>query len=76
MENKAKKFSGIVMSQKGQDTIVVKVSRFVQDSKYHKRVKKDSRFMVHAPGREFEIGEQVSFMECSPISKNKAFVVI
>ncbi|MSR78716.1 MAG: 30S ribosomal protein S17 [Candidatus Taylorbacteria bacterium] len=81
MENKAKNkedkggkvLSGKVVSVKMKDTIVVAVDRFVKHSKYDKFFKITKKFKAHDQGNTKKVGEQVSIVECRPISKDKHF---
>ena len=80
MENKNLKknkiLSGIVVSDKMKDTIVVKVSRFVKHPKYGKYIKMDKKYKVHDVGNSKHIGDKVDIIETKPISKDKHFAVI
>ena len=76
IESKKRILTGIVMSDKMKDTIVVKVERFVKHPKYGKFLKHAKRFKAHDAGNQHRIGETVSIEECRPISKDKHFKVI
>ena len=71
-----KQLSGIVVSDKMKDTVVVKVSRFVKHPKYGKYISIDKKFKAHDAGNTKKIGDNVIIEECKPISKDKHFVVI
>lgn len=71
-----KKFSGVVVSDKSDKTIVVKVERVKINPKYKKRYTVSSRYKVHDPKNEFKIGNKVTFVECRPLSKDKRWRVI
>jgi small subunit ribosomal protein S17 len=73
---KPKTLSGVVVSTKMQDTIVVAVSRYVKHPKYLKFQKLVKRYHVHAPGATKEVGDMVEIRECRPISKKKHFMLI
>lgn len=45
-----KVLSGVVVSDKMKDTVVVKVSRFVKHPKYQKYIKKDKKYKAHDVG--------------------------
>ena len=72
-EKKGKTFSGVVVSNKMKDTIVVAVTRYVKHPKYLKFQKLVKRYHAHDPGNTYEIGEKVQITECRPISKKKHF---
>lgn len=69
-------FSGIVVSNKMDKTIVVQVDRTLVHPKYGKRYVRSEKFHVHAPEGKFEIGQKVSFRECRPLSKTKRWTVV
>lgn len=68
--------SGIVVSTKMKDTIVVRVNRFVKVPKYERFMKISKKYKVHDAGNTKKEGETVSIVECAPISKDKHFRVI
>jgi small subunit ribosomal protein S17 len=73
---KGKTLSGVVVSDKMQDTIVVAVSRFVKHPKYRKFIKRVKRYHAHDPGNTKKEGDKVDIVECRPISKKKTFKVV
>lgn len=75
-KTKRKVLSGVVVSDKMKDTIVVKVQRFVKHPKFGKYVKINKKFKAHDAGNSKKIGDKVSIEECRPISKDKHFKVI
>lgn len=70
-----KRLSGVVVSSKMKDTVVVAVSRYVKHPKYQKFVKRVKKFHVHDAGNTKVVGEKVTIRETRPISKTKHFVV-
>lgn len=73
---KGKVLSGLVVSDKMKDTIVVKVDSYVKHPKYEKFIKQSKRFKAHDAGNTKKIGDKVEIRETRPISKDKHFVVI
>ncbi len=71
-----KVLKGIVTSDKMDKTIVVKVTRFVEHTKYGKRIKKSKTYKAHDEDNSKKIGDQVEIVETRPISKDKKFKVI
>ncbi|MFA7315179.1 MAG: 30S ribosomal protein S17 [Candidatus Paceibacterota bacterium] len=71
-----KTLKGVVVSDKMDKTIVVKVTRFVEHSKYGKRVKKTKKYKAHDEENAKKIGDVVEIEETRPISKDKKFKVI
>lgn len=75
MINLACKFlEGLVISDKMDKTVVVKVIRVVKHPKYGKYIKRSSKFFVHDSKNECKNGDVILFKEVAPISKNKNFV--
>ncbi len=70
-----KTLSGIVVSTKMKDTIVVKVNRFVKVPKYERFMKVSKKYKAHDAGNTKKEGETVTIIECAPISKDKHFKV-
>jgi small subunit ribosomal protein S17 len=71
-----KVLKGVVVSDKMDKTVVVKVTRFVEHPKYGKRIKKTKKYKAHDEKNEKKIGDNVSIEETRPISKDKKFKVI
>ena len=64
---------GIVVSDKMDKTITVKVERQVMHPLYKKFVKKTKKFKAHDEDNQAKIGEIVNIRECRPLSKHKSF---
>ncbi len=73
---KGKTFSGVVVSDKMKDTIVVAVTRYVEHPKYKKFQKLVKRYHAHDPGNTKKEGDRVEIKESRPISKLKRFIVV
>ena len=71
-----KTLKGVVVSDKMDKTVVVKVTRFVEHSKYGKRIKKTKKYKAHDEENAKKIGDAVEIEETRPISKDKKFKVI
>lgn len=69
-------FEGTIISDKMQNTVVVKVQRIKQHPKYKKRYKVFKKYKAHVEGDNFKIGDKVIIQECRPISKDKAWRVM
>lgn len=67
----ARILQGIVVSDKMQKTIVVKVDRRVQHKLYKKFVTRSTKVHVHDPEEQCAIGDKVVIQETRPISKTK-----
>ncbi|MFH1236251.1 MAG: 30S ribosomal protein S17 [Parcubacteria group bacterium] len=66
--------SGVVVSDKMQKTIVVKVSRSVVHPRYHKRFQRSRKFKVHDPENRFHTGDTVTFRPTRPLSREKCWI--
>lgn len=75
-EQKGKQLSGVVVSDKMKDTVVVKVSRFIKHPKYGKFLNTDKKYKADDKGNTKKIGDKVTIEECAPISKDKHFRII
>ena len=73
---KVRTFTGVVVSDRMQDTIVVAVSRFVKHPKYRKFMKRTKKYHVHDPGNTKQVGDTVEIRECTPLSKTKSFRIL
>ncbi len=67
---------GVVVSDKGDKTVVVRVERRVMHPKYKKIIRKSSRFHAHDEENRFKTGDSVRIRECRPLSKLKCWEVI
>lgn len=71
-----KKFSGVVVSDKSDKTIVVKVETVKVHPKYKKRYTVSRKYKVHDEKNEFRAGDKVTFVECRPLSRDKRWRVV
>jgi small subunit ribosomal protein S17 len=69
-------YTGKVVSDKMDKTVVVAVTRLFQHPVYKKTVKRVTKFKVHDEQSKFHIGDTVKIIETGPISKEKRWVVI
>ncbi len=75
-EKKARVMQGAVVSNGMQDSIVVKIERFVKHPKYKKFIRKSTKVMAHDADNVCKVGDTVSIQECKPISKNKSWTLV
>ena len=73
---KQKTFTGVVVSDKMTDTVVVEVSRYVKHAKYGKYMTLKKKIKAHDAGNTKKIGDKVTIAEVAPISKDKTFKVL
>lgn len=71
-----KKFKGVVVSDKMDKTIVVRVDRVVSHPKYLKRYVVSKKYKVHDEKDYYKTGDKVTFVECRPMSADKRWRVI
>lgn len=71
-----RKLEGVVVSDKSDKTVVVKVSRIKKDPKYLKRYTVSKNYQVHDQNNEYKQGDKVVIVETRPISKNKRWRVL
>ncbi len=71
-----RKFQGVVVSDKMQQTAVVLVSRYVKHPKYKKYQRLTKRYKAHNPENKAKTGDSVVIEECRPISKDKHFQIL
>jgi small subunit ribosomal protein S17 len=67
---------GVVVSDKPNKTVIVKVERRVQHPIYKKIIVRSQRFAAHDEGNTHKVGDIVRIRECRPISKTKTWEVI
>ncbi|BCA64177.1 MAG TPA: 30S ribosomal protein S17 [Sphingomonas sp.] len=68
--------TGLVVSDKGNKTVVVNVERKVKHPLYGKIIRRSKKYHAHDEGNEFKQGETVRIEETAPISKLKTWKVI
>jgi len=67
--------TGVVVSDKMQQTIVVLVERRVRHPKYQKIVRRSTKVHAHNPDNQARQGDVVIVKECRPISKTKTWIL-
>lgn len=67
---------GIVVSNKMQKTVVVKVERTMRHPKYGKVVTRAKKFYAHHESAPLQIGDEVQIIETRPLSKLKRWRVV
>ncbi len=68
--------SGKIISDKMLKTVVVRVERMKENTKYRKKYKTSKNYKAHVENSEFKVGDEDLIEECTPISKNKKWKVI
>lgn len=71
-ERKLRKIrQGVVVSDKMNQSIVVRVDRTVRHPLYKKVLRRSKRYMAHDQENTCQVGDVVRIMECRPVSRNK-----
>ena len=67
---------GVVVSDKVDQTIVVKVERRVMHPLYKKFIRRSKRYLAHDESNAAKVGDLVRIRECRPISKRKCWEIM
>jgi small subunit ribosomal protein S17 len=67
---------GIVVSDKMDKTVVVKVERRIMHPIYKKFIRSGKKYSAHDENNQFKVGDKVRICECRPLSKNKCWEVL
>ena len=67
---------GKVVSDVNHKTVTVRVERRFMHPVYKKYVKKSSKYTAHDENNMYKTGDNISIIECSPLSKTKRWVVM
>jgi small subunit ribosomal protein S17 len=70
-----KTLTGVVVSDKMQQTAVIEVARQKIHPILEKRYTRNSRFMAHNPDNTYKTGDTVVIAETRPMSKNKRWEI-
>jgi small subunit ribosomal protein S17 len=68
--------TGVVVSDKMDKTVVVRIDRQVRHSLYGKTVRRSSKFAAHDEQNDAHVGDTVRLMETRPLSKSKRWRVV
>lgn len=71
-----KVYTGDVISNKMDKTVVVSVQRLTQHPVYKKTIKKMSKFKAHDEENKCKKGDKVQIIESRPLSKDKRWKVL
>ncbi|MGB9722072.1 MAG: 30S ribosomal protein S17 [bacterium] len=67
---------GIVLSDKMQKTVVVKLMRYVKHPLYKKYIRKKTKVYAHDEKNECKVGDKVLIEQTRPLSKLKRWRVL
>jgi small subunit ribosomal protein S17 len=68
--------TGVVVSDKMDKTVVVRIDRTVRHRLYNKTVRRSSKLSAHDEANDAHKGDTVRVMETRPISKSKRWRVV
>jgi small subunit ribosomal protein S17 len=67
---------GVVVSDKMDKTVIVRIDRQMRHPLYKKIVRRSSKLAAHDEANDAHMGDTVRVMETRPISKNKRWRVV
>ncbi len=67
---------GVVVSDKPDKTVIVRVERRVMHPVYKKVVRHAKRYAAHDQGNACKTGDVVTIRECRPLSRTKRWEVV
>ena len=67
---------GVVVSDKADKTISVRVERRIMHPLYKKFIRRSKKYSAHDPENSCKIGDMVRIQECRPISKSKRWEIL
>ena len=70
-----KTLTGVVVSDKMEKTVVVKVERNFRHSRYGKFIRRSEKYKAHNEGNKAKAGDTVLIIESRPLSAQKRWVV-
>jgi len=73
--NRRKVREGVVISDKMDKTVVVRVSDLVEHPLYKRIIRRSTKFKAHDENNEYHIGDKVRIMETRPLSRDKCWRV-
>ena len=74
-ETNPRTLSGLVVSDRMNKTITVKVERRVKHPVYGKFIRRSTKLHAHDGENECRIGDTVTVVECRPLSKSKTWML-
>ncbi|GAB4234009.1 MAG: 30S ribosomal protein S17 [Methyloligellaceae bacterium] len=67
---------GVVVSDKNDKTVVVRVERRFTHPLFKKTVRRSKKYHAHDEANAAKVGDMVRIEECPPVSKNKKWRVV
>jgi small subunit ribosomal protein S17 len=66
---------GVVVSDKAQKTVVVRVEKNIMHPIFKKYIKRHAKYAAHDELDQYKVGDTVRIIESKPISRTKKWVV-
>jgi len=76
MSTNPRQLTGVVISDKADKTITVKIERKVKHPTYSKIMKRSTKVHAHDEENMAKIGDVVTVQECRPYSKSKTWKLL
>ena len=76
MSTNPRQLTGVVISDKADKTITVKIERKVKHPTYSKIIKRSTKVHAHDEENMAKIGDVVTVEECKPYSKSKTWKLL
>jgi small subunit ribosomal protein S17 len=71
-----KVFTGTVVSDRMEKTVVVSVERFFRHPAYNKLLRRRTKVKAHDEERRCRVGDKVKIMETRPLSRDKRWRIV
>ena len=76
MSTNPRQLTGVVISDKADKTITVKIERKVKHPTYSKIMKRSTKVHAHDEENMVKVGDVVTVQECRPYSKSKTWKLL
>ncbi len=76
MSTNPRQLTGVVISDKADKTITVKIERKVKHPTYGKIMTRSTKVHAHDELNSAKIGDLVTVQECRPLSKSKTWMLL
>jgi small subunit ribosomal protein S17 len=76
MSTNPRQLTGVVISDKANKTITVKIERKVKHPTYGKIMTRSTKVHAHDELNSAKIGDLVTVQECRPLSKSKTWMLL
>ena len=75
MRDRRKQLVGLVVSDKMDKTVVVRVARTVRHPRYGKVLRRTKKYKAHDADNTCQVGDMVRIVESRPLSREKRWTV-